>query len=172
MNHWVEQAKIGDRGAREVLVRALRPRIVRMAAYYARRSGEDADDLGQEAWLGLLEALPEVDLSIGSPDQFLIRRARWRLLDAIKRNRRRRRGQLLVPLDEAAAESAAGRDTAVGDASVREFADQLKATQRAVLRGLLAGLTWREVGSALGCTSANVAYHVRQIRRRYEEWQR
>ena len=30
----------------------------------------------------------------------------------------------------------------------------------------------REVGSALGCTSANVAYHVRQIRRQWEEWER
>ena len=29
--------------------------------------------------------------------------------------------------------------------------------------------TW-EAGSALGCTSANIAYHVRQIRRRYERW--
>ncbi|HET6453664.1 MAG TPA: class I SAM-dependent methyltransferase [Armatimonadota bacterium] len=29
---------------------------------------------------------------------------------------------------------------------------------------------WREAGNTLGCTSANIAYHVRQIRRRYEEW--
>ena len=28
-----------------------------MAAYYARCCGEDADDLTQEAWAGLLEAL-------------------------------------------------------------------------------------------------------------------
>ena len=42
--------------------------------------------------------------------------------------------------------------------------------QRAILDCLLAGLTWREAGSVLGCTSANIAYHVRQIRRQYEEW--
>jgi hypothetical protein len=30
--------------------------------------------------------------------------------------------------------------------------------------------TWREAGAALGCTSANVAYHMRHIRRRYDEW--
>ena len=35
---------------------------------------------------------------------------------------------------------------------------------------LLAGFTWREAGDALGCTSANIAYHVRQIRRQYEAW--
>jgi len=35
---------------------------------------------------------------------------------------------------------------------------------------LLRGLTWRETGHALGCTSANIAYHVRQIRRHYEVW--
>ena len=33
----------------------------------------------------LLEALPALDPNIGSPDQYLIQHARWRLLDAIKR---------------------------------------------------------------------------------------
>ena len=79
-----ERARAGDPAATEAVVEALRPRLVRMAAYYARRSGEDPDDLLQEAWVGLLEALPALDLGIGSPDQYLIQRARWRLLDAVK----------------------------------------------------------------------------------------
>ena len=33
------------------------------------------------------------------------------------------------------------------------------------------GLTWREAGSVLGCTSANVAYHMRRIRSQYAAWQ-
>ena len=32
------------------------------------------------------------------------------------------------------------------------------------------GWHWREAGRELGCTSANVAYHMRQIRRQYEAW--
>jgi RNA polymerase sigma-70 factor (ECF subfamily) len=49
-----------------------------MAVHYARCSGEDADDLRQEAWLGLLEALPNLDVRIGDPEQYLVRYARWR----------------------------------------------------------------------------------------------
>ncbi len=51
-----------------------------------------------------------------------------------------------------------------------EFLSRLNTTQRRVLACLAAGLTWREAGRVLGCTSANVAYHVRRIRQQYEEW--
>ncbi|HEY3269569.1 MAG TPA: sigma-70 family RNA polymerase sigma factor [Armatimonadota bacterium] len=149
------------------MVDILRPRVARMSAHYARRSGEDADDLMQEAMVGVLEALPELDTRIGQPDQYLLRHARWRVLDAIKRARVRR----CLPLDEAAGESLPSTAAApVSDACVKEFTAALQDNQRAVLGCLMAGLTWREAGAVLGCTSANVAYHVRQIRRRYEEW--
>jgi RNA polymerase sigma-70 factor (ECF subfamily) len=139
-----------------------------MAAYYARCSGEDAEDLLQEAWVGLLESLPQLDTRIGSPEQYLIQRARWRLLDAIKRARVRR----CAPLEEETVDRLATTpmERALDDACLSEFARQLKPVQRAVLECLLAGLTWREAGRALGCTSANIAYHVRQIRRAYERW--
>ena len=168
MDYCYERARDGDRIATEAVVKSLRPRLERMAAYYARCSGEDPDDLLQEAWLGLLEALPVLDLNIGSPDQYLIQRARWRLLDAVKRARVRR----CVSLEEEAAERRAdpAPDDAEGAVCVREFAGILKDRQRAILDCLLAGLTWREAGSVLGCTSANIAYHVRQIRHQYEEW--
>jgi RNA polymerase sigma-70 factor (ECF subfamily) len=136
-----------------------------MAAFYARRCGEDADDLLQEAWVGLLEALPELDIRIGRPEQYLIQRARWRLLDSIKHARVRR----CSPLDEIAnfiSSSEATADTAC----VSEFVGQLKSQHQAVLNCLLDGLTWREAGETLGCSSANIAYHVRQIRRRFQEW--
>lgn len=160
-----ERARQGDLPARQALVEALHPRISRMAAYYARRSGEDAEDLLQEAWVGLLEALPELDVRIGSPEQYLIRHARWRLLDAIKRALRRRCPSLE---DLPHLECAAGPADAPAQAEVQEFLRVLKPVQRSVLAMLLEGFTWRETGAALGCTSANVAYHVRQIRRRYE----
>lgn len=168
MNCCLERARDGDPSAVRLLVNDLRPRIYKMAAYYARRCGEDADDLAQEAWLGLLEALPELDLSIGQPEQYLIARARWRILDTIKRERVRR----CVPLDDIPGDTfcPGAPDDAIESASVSEFASRLKANQRAVLGCLLSGLTWREAGERLGCASANIAYHVRKIRRRYEEW--
>jgi RNA polymerase sigma-70 factor (ECF subfamily) len=168
MNSCFDRARHGDAAAMEAVVESLRPRLVKMAAYYARCSGEDADDLLQEAWVGLLQALPELDLRIGSPDQYLIQHARWRLLDAIKRARVRRCASLEP--DDLEEGSRVDLESAVAAACVAEFAGQLKSTQRAVLECLLAGLTWREAGLVLGCTSANIAYHVRQIRSRYEEW--
>ena len=167
MNLCIERARAGDPAAVAKLVSLLHPRISKMAGYYGRRTGEDAGDLLQEAWLGLLEALPNVDTRIGRPEQFLIRMARWRMLDAVKRARIRR----TLPLDEMLVpEAAAPAEDPLAGVCVEEFAKQLKANQRAVLRCLLKGLTWREAGAALGCTSPNIAYHVREIRRRYEEW--
>lgn len=157
------RARDGDAAAVAAVVHALRPRLSRLALHYARATGEDPDDLLQEAWLGLLDALPALDIAIGSPEQYLIQRARWRLLDAVKRARVRR----CLPLDDALLEAAPDALPAVG---LREFTAGLKATQRAVLDCLLRGLTWREAGDALGCTSANVAYHVRQIQREYRAW--
>jgi DNA-binding NarL/FixJ family response regulator len=86
----------------------------------------------------------------------------------VKRQRVRR----CDALDEAAVERLIGEDPeqAVASVCAWEFSRLLKTRQRAILDCLLAGLTWRETGHALGCTSANIAYHVRQIRRQYEEW--
>lgn len=166
--HRYERARDGDRSATEDIVESLRPRLTRMAVYYARRTGEDADDLLQEAWMGALDALPGLNLNIGAPDQYLIQRARWRLLDAIKRARVRRSLSLIDdPLDSSTCPVI---EMAVSAAHVAEFAHQLKATQRAVFACLFVGFTWRETGALLGCTSANIAYHVRQIQRRYAEW--
>jgi len=168
MRQCIERAKCGDRAATRQLVESLRPRLERMAVYYARRCGEDADDLLQEAWIGVLDAVPSLNLRIGSPEQYLIKRGKWRLLDAIKRARLRR----CAPLAEAAGELASSEpaDVALEGAGVGEFIGGLTPKQQAIVECLLAGLTWREAGSALGCTSANVAYYMRQIRRHYEEW--
>jgi len=167
MNACISRAREGDQSAKRKLVETLRPRIAKMAAYYGRICAEDPDDLLQEAWLGMLEALPQIDMRIGTPEQYLITRARWKLLDAVKRAKVRR----CSPLDDAPVESvSSSSDNAMASACVAEFKGELKTTQREVLDCLLAGMTWREAGEELGCASANIAYHVRQIRRRYQEW--
>ncbi|MHB9133379.1 MAG: sigma-70 family RNA polymerase sigma factor [Armatimonadota bacterium] len=147
----------------------MRPRLTRMAIHYARCCREDADDLLQEAWAGLLEALPAVDPHIGDPEQYLIHYARWRLLDAIKRAQVRRCdllddllvGELVMPESE----------TPLETLNLSGFLQQLTCIQQQIATCLLAGLTWREAGTAVGCTSANVAYHVRQIKDKYLRWQ-
>jgi RNA polymerase sigma factor (sigma-70 family) len=163
----IELARTGEPTALNRLVEALRPRVSRMAVYYARRCGEDPDDMVQEAWTGLLEALPELDVTIGSPEHYLVQHARWRVLDAIKRARLRR----CMALEDAPDEAVMYRhESGLAAAWVSEFVSQLSKPQRRVLACLLKGLTWREAGSALGCTSANIAYWVRRIRRDYQEW--
>jgi RNA polymerase sigma-70 factor (ECF subfamily) len=140
--------------------------MTKMAAYYARRCGEDPDDLLQEAWHGLFEALPDLDTRIGCPEQHLVLRARWKMLDAIKRARIRR----CAPLDEdlQLPPAPCASEEAVTTASMHGFVRELTAAQQQVVDCLLEGLTMREAGERLGCTSANIAYHARQIRRRFE----
>src|SRR5277367_6560946 len=72
------------------LMNAIQSRIEKMAAYFGRQSGVDEDDLRQEAWLAVLEMLPRLDPTVGSPEQHLLKRARWRILDTIRWQRRRR----------------------------------------------------------------------------------
>lgn len=165
----IQQYPSGNHAASEELVAALRPRLARMAAWYARQCREDADDLLQEAWTGLLEALPNLDPSIGDPRQYLLRYARWRMLDAIKRARVR--WCTLLADEELEPLLMPAHDEALDRACLMAFMQQLSPTQRHVLHCLLRGCTWREAGDALGCTSANIAWHVRQIRQKFLRWQ-
>jgi len=164
----LQAARGGDRNAVEAVVSHLHRRVATMARHYGRLTGEDPADLGQEAWLGVLEGIAQVDCSIGSPLQYLIHRARWRLLDAVKRARIRR--CLRLDEDFVSHTSAAALSAFEDGAQVDRFRDTLAPTQREVLDSILQGCTFRETGAALGCTSANVAYHMRVIRRRYDDW--
>jgi RNA polymerase sigma factor (sigma-70 family) len=141
---------------------ALKTRIEKMAAYFGRQCGVDSDDLRQEAWLAVLEMLPHLDLNVGSPEQHLLKRARWRILDSIRWQRRRQ--HLTLSDVQLHAESYLDPHANV---DLGELQAALTTTQRRILRGLLEGYTWREVGALVGCTSANVAYHVRRIREAY-----
>jgi RNA polymerase sigma-70 factor (ECF subfamily) len=169
MIHSLKRARDGDPSSKKKITDILRARLAKMAHHYARCTGEDADDLLQEAWVGLLEALSELNLEIGSPEHYLIRSARWRLLDSIKRAKVRR----CLSLDEfdyGLDCDPGGANTVLSSACAADFVAGLTDTQRAVLECLLCGLTWREAGDVLGCTSANIAYYVRQMRRKWEEW--
>lgn len=165
MQELLERAQGGETPARNELVYALQPRIEKMAAYFGRQCGVDEDDLRQEAWLAVLEMLPRLDLSVGTPEQHLLKRARWRILDTIRWQRRR---QHLALCEVETSLSYLDRRSEVDLGLLQE---RLTLVQRRILRGLLEGYTWREVGALVGCTSANVAYHVRRIREAYQDLQ-
>lgn len=167
MRALIQQAQAGQPQARRQLVAELRPRLENMARFYARRCQENYDDLLGEAWFAVFDALDITDLNIGTPEQFLLKRARWRMLDYIKWARRRQCDELEGDDWMGRAEDFAG--DILQDSLVAQLRTLLSETQQTVLNGLLQGQTWREVAQDLGCSSANVAYHVRQIRRQCEE---
>ncbi len=147
----------------DALVDNIKIRIEKMAAYFGRQAGLDEDDLRQEAWIAVLEMLPRLDTRIGSPDQHLLKRARWRIQDSIRSQRRRQH----VALDDMDDSTLLYRDSHTGLDLMSELNNVLTPIQRRILRALIEGYTWREAGALMGCTSANVAYHVRKIREAY-----
>lgn len=172
-------ARAGDAVAQDRLRETLRPRMESLAGYYASRTGMDAGDLLQEAWLAVFEVLPTVDVTVGTPSQFLLKHARWQILDHIRWNKRRTHDKLDDLMTETAemSENSFGASpnwsgsTADVEARmlVEDLEQRLNQRQRAILHGLLDGHTWRQIGDSLGCTSANVAYHVRGIRQAFTD---
>lgn len=166
MRATIDRARLGDERARSELAVALRPRLEAMARRYAWRSGEDPGDLLGEAWCAVFDALAEIDMSVGEPACYLVQRARWRMLDYLKWSRLRRTdpAEEQPPLLDAT--DVAG--SVVGLELLSQLLAALSETQRVVLLRVLRGETWREVGEALGCSAANIAYHMRRIRGQWE----
>jgi RNA polymerase sigma factor (sigma-70 family) len=149
------------------LATALQPRLVSMARYYARQGDLDWEDLLQEGWCAVFAALPVTRLNIGAPEEYLVRRARWAILDHAKWCRRRQMGSL---------EDYQGRDErceteaeTVLRLAVDDLANKLTPMQRSVLGLLIAGESCTGAAARLGCTPANVSYHAGQLRNQVQD---
>ncbi len=164
MQQIMERAQRGETYAQSLVLEKIQSRVEKMAAYFGRRCGVDEDDLRQEAWVAVLEIMPRLDHSVGVPEQHLLKRARWRILDTIRRQRRRQH----LAIEDVAPHAASYLDPR-SEVDMATLLARLTVTQQRILRGLMEGYTWREVGAIVGCTSANVAYHVRRIRQVYCE---
>lgn len=154
-----------DASTQQKLIDAIEQRIERMAAYFGRISGVESDDLRQEAWVAVLEMLPRLDMRIGNPEQHLLQRARWRMLDTIRAHWRAH----TVPIPDGYLEAPSFDPTATFD--LIALMELLTPLQQRILRALLEGYTAREVAEILGCSPANVAYHMRRIREAYKSLQ-
>ena len=176
--HTIIRARSGDLASQDKLRKSLTPRLESLAGYYASRTGMDSSDLLQEAWVAVFEALPEIDVTIGTPVQFLLKHARWQILDHIRWNKKRTHDALdEMPVETQELATSSFSDSHgfedEGDVEtkilVEDLETRLSTRQQKILRGLLRGHTWRQIGDELGCTSANVAYHVRGIRAAYAD---
>ena len=163
MKELIAKAQMGCRGARSQLATLLRPRLMGIARYYSRKTGLDYDDLLQEAWCAVFEALPETNLNIGAPEEYLMRRARWAVLDYLKWSMRRQMDPL-EDWNEGTVDSPAS-DT-VTEVTVEKLAKALTPIQQSIVSLLLEGETCTSAAVTLGCTTANVSYHLGQVRRR------
>ncbi len=160
MNDLVHRAGKGDLKAQEELIEHLRPRIEKIVRKYAWVNGMDHDDLRQEAYMAVIEGLDRVDVTIGSSSEYLLKFARWRLLDCLKKVLRRKEEALLK---EVQTEDAHAMLTPV----IELLDGKLSEVQRKILLFLVQGYTWREIGKRLGFTAANVSHHLKKIREVY-----
>lgn len=167
MRTTIERARLGDEAARRKLAVALWPRLQSMSRHYARLTHEDAEDLLGEAWCAVFDALEEIDMSVGEPVCYLVQRARWRMLDYLKWARRRQ--HQCIDDHPPVADHADVPEAVAVLAQLADLLASLTDTQRIILVRILRGETWREIAASLGCSAANVAYHMRQVRRRWEE---
>jgi RNA polymerase sigma factor (sigma-70 family) len=161
----IERARGGDPAAREQISDLLRERVSRTAGYYASLTGMDREDLQQEMWVGALLGLQQVDTSIGDPLCYLFLRGKWRLLEAIRRSERERAESLDSGL--CVADRSAFEEDVCQRWMTRRLLSRLPEPQRAILSGLIQGHLQQELAQSLGCTAANVSYHVRKIREGY-----
>ena len=138
MSLLIEQTQNRQSCSQNEICDALTTRIEKMAAYFGRACGMDSDDLRQEAWVAVLEMMPNLDRSVGSPEQHLLKRARWRILDTIRRNRRRQH----TPIDDLQPQALSYLDPR-SDVDIAELQSRLTVIQRRILRALMEGYTWR-----------------------------
>ncbi len=162
MRELIAQSHSGHDRARQALIGQLHPRVRRLARYYAYRSAHEAEDLEQEIWIGVLAALREVNVEIGDPVAFLMKHGRWKALEAVKRLHRHYE-EPMEPLDTT--DPAAGPESVAMDSALLDnLKAKLSPAQITVLEGRLTGASGEEIAQHLGCTPANISYHLRRIR--------
>ena len=162
MKQLVILAGKGDREARKKLLEHLEPRIDKIVRRYEWIRGIEREDLKQEAFMAVIEGLSRVNVEIGSSEEYLLKFARWRLLDCLKKLLRHRNEHVQEVELQPIVKSDAGKSAAI------ELLDhKLSSVQRKIVQYLAAGYTWREIGSLMGFTAANVSHHLKQIRKVY-----
>jgi DNA-directed RNA polymerase specialized sigma24 family protein len=165
LSQTIEHARQGSETARQEIHDLLRDRVTRTAGHYASLTGMDRDDLQQEMWLGMLLGLQQVDVNIGDPLYYLFLRGKWRLLEAIRRSERERADSL--DAEVSVPDRVIFEDEVCSRWMTLRLASRLRGPQRTILHGLLQGHLQEELAQTLGCTAANVSYHVRKIREGY-----
>jgi RNA polymerase sigma factor (sigma-70 family) len=161
MNELVQRAGAGDIKAKEELLRILAPRLEKIVRKYSWISGIERDDLKQEVNMAVIEGLNRVDTTIGSSSEYLLKFARWRLLDCLKKIARYKGREEVDP------EGAVIHGNPDLSAEMKLLDQRLTKIQKQIVQHLAEGYTWREIGEMMGFSAANVSHHLKQIRKIY-----
>jgi len=158
----ITKARSGDSAACEALARALSPRVDSCSRHYARCSGIDEDDLRQEMWVGIFAALGRVDARKGDPLRYLVAQGRYALLSHLRQS-----GSGWQPLELTDdIEDGLCVEREVLDSHMTERAlGYLDEAGRTIVCYLLQGHTRSDAARLLGCTPANITYHLRRAQR-------
>jgi len=85
----IQRYVTGDAAAGDAIVAALSPKLQKMAGYYSSIVPMEYEELLAEAYYGLAVGLSKVDPTIGTPVVFLIKHARWAIVNAIRLRKRK-----------------------------------------------------------------------------------
>jgi RNA polymerase sigma-70 factor (ECF subfamily) len=167
MDEWLNAARAGDEAAAEALYRRYSPAVFRLAAGLLN-DAEDADEVTQDTWVYALRNLRRYDSARSAFQTWLFTIAISRC-----RNKRRRKWLPTVPLswflrDEARPNGAPLRGledwlAARGVrrelwAAVQELSPNLR---EALILRFIGGLTYAEIGGAVGCGAKAAESRVR-----------
>lgn len=160
IEHLVERARGGDRGAFSQLVELHWSPLVRLARSVV---GElEAEDAVQEALVTSWKKLAR----LRKPEGFAAWVRRIVLRACFRRTRNRRRWTTLDDAPEPTTSS-----SPAGRLDVERILKRLAPRQRAVMHlTLVEGMTDREIGDALGIAAASVRSHRRRARQSLSSW--
>src|SRR5262245_376430 len=122
-----ERARDGDPSATEALVRRVVPGLRRFARGMLpghARTMVDTDDVVQDVLVATLRALPTLEIRGGGIHAYLHRAVRNRVLDEVRRARRRPAAGALR--DETADDAPSPLETAVGRETLRRYEEALE----------------------------------------------
>lgn len=135
------------------------------------RDPDDAADVLQEVFWGAWKAADSYDADRGTPEAWIITRARSRALDQL-RSVRRRSATFVAPVDEVVATSSGaehGPGQAVDRVAVKTGLGRLAADEREVLElAYYAGLTQTEIAKQLQAPLGTVKTRMRRALERLQ----
>jgi DNA-directed RNA polymerase specialized sigma24 family protein len=197
VNELITRYANGDKSVGNLIVDNVKDRMKKLVSTYHIRTKVDASELESAAYYGLALGLNEVDPTIGSPVEYICRRAQWAVLDVITLSKTRSKNFSMFPLsiEDIEVKGSSERDNNSGNndsslwlAFMRKYGDRLSSTDQYPALNELHGITLhskeeevikaylikgscKEAGKELGISKQAVHWRLQRIVKRLKEEQ-